>query len=75
MITALAAQPLVSAATVEESAGISRMTAKRLLARMQEMGLIREVTGSRRFRVWSAMGSGVTAQGGAGGKGRVVSDR
>lgn len=59
----------------EECAGISRMTAERLLARMQEMVLIREVTGSRWFRVWRAMGSGVTAQGRAGGKGRVVSDR
>lgn len=56
VIAVLAAQPLVSAAMVEEAAGISRMTADRLLARMQEMGLIREVTGSRRFRLWMAMG-------------------
>lgn len=55
VIAALAAHPLMSAAMVEEAAGISRMTAERLLNRMQAMGLLREITGTRRFRLWAAM--------------------
>lgn len=55
IIAALAAQPLMSTAMVEQSADISRDTAERLLARMLTMGLVRELTGSRRFRLWTAM--------------------
>ena len=56
VIAALAAQPLLGAAMVEAETGISRDTAERLLARLQAMGLIREVTGARRFRLWTAGG-------------------
>lgn len=54
VIAALAAHPLMTTAMVEEAAGISRDTAERLLARMHDMGLLREVTGTRRFRLWTA---------------------
>lgn len=54
IIEALMAYPHALTATIEAHAGISRDTAERLLARMQAMGLVREVTGSKRFRIWSA---------------------
>lgn len=50
----LAAGPLVSAEDVTSGARISRMTAERMLNRMTEMGLIREITGAGRFRLWQA---------------------
>lgn len=56
VIRALAAHPLLSAAMLEESAGISRDTAERMLARMKAMGLAREITGGRRFRLWMVAG-------------------
>ncbi len=56
VIAVLVARPLASAAMVEQDAGISRMTAERLLMKMQTMGLIREVTGARRFRLWTVTG-------------------
>lgn len=54
IIDALLTQPLMTTAMVEEHAGISRDTAERLLQRMQNDGLVREVTGTRRFRLWTA---------------------
>lgn len=54
IIDALLTQPLMTTAMVEEHAGISRDTAERLLQRMQDNGLVREVTGTRRFRLWAA---------------------
>ncbi|MDB6178333.1 hypothetical protein PAF17_12580 [Paracoccus sp. Z330] len=54
VIHALAAQPLMTTAMVEEHAGISRDTAERLLGRFLAMGLVREVTGTKRFRLWTA---------------------
>jgi len=56
VIRALAAHPLLSAAMLEDSAGISRDTAERMLARLKSMGLAREITGGRRFRLWMAAG-------------------
>ncbi|SMO43313.1 MarR family transcriptional regulator [Paracoccus laeviglucosivorans] len=56
VIAALAAHPLMTTAMVEEATATSRDTAERLLARMQSMGLIREITGARRFRLWTAGG-------------------
>ncbi|WP_223191332.1 hypothetical protein [Paracoccus thiocyanatus] len=56
VVRALAAHPLLSAAMLEESAGISRDTAERMLARMKGLGLAREITGGRRFRLWMAAG-------------------
>ena len=52
IIAALAAHPVLHTAQVEELAGISRDTAERLLSRMRRMGLVREITGARRFRLW-----------------------
>ncbi|MBC9248449.1 DUF1403 family protein [Paracoccus sp. 11-3] len=54
IIDALLTQPLMTTAMVEEHAGISRDTAERMLQRLQNDGLVREVTGTRRFRLWSA---------------------
>lgn len=54
VIAMLATHPLVSAPMIEDGAGISRITAERLLNRMTEMGLVRELTGARRFRLWCA---------------------
>ncbi|SMG52308.1 MULTISPECIES: helix-turn-helix domain-containing protein [unclassified Paracoccus (in: a-proteobacteria)] len=56
VIRALAAHPLLSAAMLEDSAGISRDTAERMLARMKSLGLAREITGGRRFRLWMLAG-------------------
>uniref|UniRef100_UPI0022B918F8 helix-turn-helix domain-containing protein n=1 Tax=Paracoccus binzhouensis TaxID=2796149 RepID=UPI0022B918F8 len=56
VIQALAAHPILNAAMLEESAGISRDTAERMLARMRELGLAREITGGRRFRLWVLAG-------------------
>lgn len=54
VIAALAAHPVLHTAQVEDLAGISRDTAERLLSRMRRMGLVREITGARRFRLWTA---------------------
>ncbi len=54
IIAALAAHPVLHTAGVEDLAGISRDTAERLLSRMRTMGLVREITGARRFRLWAA---------------------
>lgn len=56
VIRALAAHPLLNAAMLEESAGISRDTAERMLSRMKALGLAREITGGRRFRLWMLAG-------------------
>jgi Fic family protein len=46
--------PLVSAPMAEDLTGASRATVQRNLARMEEKGLIREVTKQGRFRMWRA---------------------
>ncbi len=56
VIDELAAHPLLSAAMLEAQTGISRDTAERLLARLRNMGLVREITGGQRFRLWTASG-------------------
>lgn len=56
VVAALAAHPILSAAMLEEAAGISRDTAERLLSRLQRLGLAREITGGRRFRLWVLAG-------------------
>lgn len=50
----LAEWPLVSAPMAEVLTGASRAAVQRNLAWMQERGLIREVTGQGRFRMWRA---------------------
>lgn len=54
VVAVLLAHPIALTATVEAGAGVSRDTAERLLARMAGAGLVREVTGARRFRLWQA---------------------
>lgn len=49
---ALAAWPLVSAPMAEALTGSSRAAIQRNLARMEELDLIREVTGQGRYRMW-----------------------
>lgn len=56
VIAELAAHPLLSAAMLEAQAEISRDTAERLLARLRDLGLAREITGGQRFRLWTAAG-------------------
>jgi len=46
--------PLVSAPMAETLTGSSRAAVQRNLARMEAQGLIREVTGQGRFRMWRA---------------------
>ena len=54
VIAALRATPLMTTEMVAQQIGASRDTAERVLARLHGTGLIREVTGTRRFRLWSA---------------------
>lgn len=54
ILAVLAAHPLLRTAEVAAGAGISRPTAERLLARLHGLGLIREATGAKRFRLWAA---------------------
>lgn len=49
---ALAEWPLVSARLAEKLSGVSHAAAQRNLAWMEAHGLIREVTGQGRFRMW-----------------------
>ena len=51
---ALTEWPLVSAPMAEALTGASRAAVQRNLAWMEERGLIREVTGQGRFRMWRA---------------------
>ena len=46
--------PLVSAPMAQAGTRASRAAGQRNLAWMQERGLIREVTGQGRFRMWKA---------------------
>lgn len=54
VIAALRAVPVMTTEMVEQEIGASRDTAERVLARLHQMGLIREITGTHRFRLWSA---------------------
>lgn len=54
LIEALTAWPMVSAPLAEELTGASRAAVQRNLDRFAERGLIREVTGQGRYRVWAA---------------------
>ncbi len=48
--------PVVSAPMAEALTGASRATVQRNLAWMEARGLVREVTGQERYRMWSAQG-------------------
>lgn len=54
IIDVLMARPLCSTQMVEEAAGVSRDTAERVLSRLLQLGVVREVTGGTRFRLWAA---------------------
>lgn len=54
LIAALAAHPLVSAPAAEAATGASRAAVQRNLARLEARGLVREVTGQGRYRLWTA---------------------
>ncbi|NUB45802.1 hypothetical protein GEU84_015490 [Fertoebacter nigrum] len=54
LIAALARWPMVSAPLAESETGASRAAVQRNLDRLVALGLIREVTGQGRFRLWAA---------------------
>ena len=54
MITALAAQPMLAVPQTEAATGASRAAVQRNLDALMARGLVREVTGQGRFRVWAA---------------------
>jgi len=51
------ARRMASAMQVEAEARISRIMAARMLNRLTEMGLVREITRGKRFRLWTANAS------------------
>lgn len=54
LVTALAAHPMLGAAQAERETGASRAAVQRNLDLLSARGLVREVTGQGRFRVWAA---------------------
>jgi hypothetical protein len=54
LIAALAAHPMLGAAQAEAETGASRAAVQRNLDTLAARGLVREVTGQGRFRVWAA---------------------
>ncbi|AUH35724.1 MarR family transcriptional regulator [Paracoccus tegillarcae] len=54
VIAALVAAPVLSAMDLERETGLSRDTTVRLVAKLQDLGLVREITGGRRYRFWTA---------------------
>ncbi|WP_166418682.1 helix-turn-helix domain-containing protein [Cochlodiniinecator piscidefendens] len=54
LIETLLAVPLVSAELLEARTGLSRPSALRNLNAFSDLGLLREVTGQRRYRFWTA---------------------
>ncbi len=46
--------PVLSAMDLERDTGLSRDTAVRLVSKLQDLGLVREITGGRRYRFWTA---------------------
>jgi len=54
LVALLAAWPMVSAPMAEARTGASRAAVQRNLARLEERGLIREITGQGRYRLWTA---------------------
>ncbi|TCM75885.1 uncharacterized protein DUF1403 [Rhodovulum steppense] len=53
LVEALAVRPMLTTDTAATLAGLSRDTAERGLARLHRMGLVRELTGQGRFRLWA----------------------
>lgn len=53
LISVLADRPYATAEDLAHAAGVSRDTAERLLPKLQARGLVREITGRGRFRLWA----------------------
>lgn len=54
LVDLIATWPIVSAPMTEEKAEASRAAVQRNLSLLQARGLIREITGQGRYRVWTA---------------------
>ena len=54
LVGCLARWPMVTAPLAETETGASRAAVQRNLSMLLERGVIREVTGQGRYRVWSA---------------------
>lgn len=54
LITALSARPILTTEAAANLSDISRDSAERGLAKLQAMGVAREITGGKRFRLWVA---------------------
>ena len=54
LIAVFARWPMVSAPVAEAQTGASRAAVQRNLEMMADRGLIREITGQGRYRVWTA---------------------
>lgn len=54
LLRVFAAWPMVSAPMAEVETGSSRAAVQRNLDRLRDRGLIREITGQGRFRIWTA---------------------
>ena len=52
LLAALQKWPLVSAPMLETETGVSRAAVQRNMTRLEELGLVDEVTGQSRFRFW-----------------------
>ncbi len=56
LIAALIATPVLSAQTAEAHTGASRAAVQRNLSLFAKRGLVREITGQKRYRFWGAAG-------------------
>ena len=54
LIAALARLPMLSAPVAEAETGASRAAVQRNLDQLRTRGLVREITGQGRYRVWTA---------------------
>lgn len=55
LVAALARLPMLSAPVAEGETGASRAAVQRNLDRLSALGLVREITGQGRYRVWTAV--------------------
>jgi DNA-binding IclR family transcriptional regulator len=53
LLDALYKQPIITARLVQEMTGVSQPTASALVRDMERIGVLRELTGRRRYRVFS----------------------
>lgn len=53
VINALVEMPVCSASMIQHATTLSRDTAERILAKLETLGLTREITGATRFRAWT----------------------